>query len=221
MKIINQSQQEILSLFASVSDSEKFYLTGGTALALFYLKHRQSNDLDFFTNESEIIIPFSHHLEKELKESGMQTQRRRGMHSFVEILASKNEGSTIIHLAKDSPFRLDAVKEFPEYPKLKIDGLIDIASNKLLALFGRATLRDFIDIYFLVKKTGFTIEELSFKTKEKDPGFDSYWLGVALERINTFKDDAPEMLLLVEPVNFKEMLDFFNQWREQITKKLL
>lgn len=29
--------------------TEDFFLTGGTALSVFYLHHRQSNDLDFFT----------------------------------------------------------------------------------------------------------------------------------------------------------------------------
>lgn len=204
-----------------VLDNEEFYLTGGTALALFYLRHRRSNDLDFFTNNPDIIIPFSYQLEEKLKNNEMQPQRQRGIHSFVEILVRKGEESTIIHLAQDTPFRLDKVKEFPEYPKLKIDSLVDIASNKLLALFSRATLRDFIDVYFLVKKTRFTPEELVSNAKTKDPGFDLYWLGVALERINTFKDEHPEMLLLVEPINFKEMLDFFNQWRRKITAELL
>jgi hypothetical protein len=92
---------------------------------------------------------------------------------------------------------------------------------ELWALFGRATLRDFVDIYFLVNKTKFLPEGLTGKAKIKDPGFDLYWLGVALERINTFKDDSPEMLLLVERADFKEMSDFFNQWRKKITKELL
>lgn len=221
MEVINKVQKDILSQFSVVLDNEEFYLTGGTALALFYLMHRRSNDLDFFTNNVELITPFSYRLEDRLKKNGMQTQRQRGVHSFVEILAEKGEESTIIHLAEDAPFRLDKLKEFPEYPKLKIDSLSDIASNKLLALFSRATLRDFIDIYFLVKKAKFTLEELMSKSKVKDPGFDLYWLGVALERINTFKDDSPEILLLIEPVNFKEMLDFFNQWRRKITRELL
>ena len=221
MEIINKVQHQILSQFSLVPDSEEFYLTGGTALSFFYLKHRKSNDLDFFTSNAELIIPFSHRLEKTLKKGEMQTQRQRRVHSFVEILVNKDEESTIIHLAEDAPFRFNTVREFPIYSKLKVDSLVDIASNKLLALFGRATLRDFIDIYFLVKKTKFTPEELSSRAKEKDPGFDLYWLGVALERINTFKDDSPEMLLLVEAVDFKEVLDFFNQWRERITRELL
>lgn len=123
-------------------------------------------------------------------------------------------------MAQDTPFRLEPVKEFPEYPKLKIDSLPDIASNKLLALFGRATLRDFIDVYFLIKKAGFSTTELMDKAKKKDTGFDLYWLGVALERINTFKTDSAEMLLLVEPVDFKDLIIFFNQWREEIGRRL-
>ena len=221
MEIINNVQREILSIFSKVSDSEHFYLTGGTALACFYLKHRKSNDLDFFTNNQELLLPFSRRLEEMLKTKKMETQRQRAFHSFVELLVKIDEESTIIHLAEDAPFRLEETKEFPEYPGLKVDSLVDIAANKLLALFSRATLRDFIDVYFLVAKAKFTSEDLMGKAKMKDPGFDLYWLGVALERINTFKESSPEMLLLVEPLDFKEVLEFFNQWRKKIAKEFL
>lgn len=221
MEIINRVQEEILEGFSKVSDSEHFYLTGGTALSYFYLKHRKSNDLDFFTASEEVIFPFSYHLEETLKSQKMDIQRQRGIRSFVELLVRKNTETTIIHLACDAAYRLEETKEFPEYPQLKIDSLIDIAANKLLALFGRATLRDFIDVYFLVNKARFGPQELMDKAKLKDPGFDPYWLGVALERINIFKDVSPEMLLLVETINFKELSIFFNQWRDRIAKELL
>lgn len=221
MEIINKVQKEILSQFGDIPDSNEFYLTGGTALSFFYLKHRRSNDLDFFTNTPDFILPFSYNLEDNLKNKGCLTQRQRGLHSFVEIMATKDRESTIIHLAQDAPYRLEAVKQFIDYPKLNVDSLKDIATNKLLALFGRATLRDFIDVYFLIKQKHFTAKELVLGAKHKDPGFDLYWLGVALERINTFTNDSSGMLLLLEKVDFKEMLSFFNQWREGITKELI
>jgi predicted nucleotidyltransferase component of viral defense system len=34
--------------------TKRFYLTGGTALAEFYLKHRLSEDIDLFTQEQEV-----------------------------------------------------------------------------------------------------------------------------------------------------------------------
>ena len=221
MEIINKVQAAILSQFGDILDSKEFYLTGGTALSFFYLRHRKSNDLDFFTNNPELTLPFSYNLEENLKKINCLTQRQRGLHSFVELVATKDKQSTVIHLAQDTPYRIESLKQFPEYPNLNVDSLIDIAANKLLALFGRATLRDFIDIYFLIKKRHFAAEDLIANAKQKDPGFDLYWLGVALERINTFKEDSPEMLLLCEKVDFKEMLSFFNHWREKIAKDLI
>ena len=106
-----------------------------------------------------------------------------------------------------------------EYPGLKIDSLIDLASNKTLALFGRATLRDFIDLYFL-NKEAFSQEKLIALAKKKDPGFDLYWFGVALERINSFSKETADMHLLLKPVKIEELKNFFQQWRKEIIKEL-
>jgi len=220
LELLSLLQKEILNIFGKLKGSKYFYLTGGTALAAFYLKHRKSHDLDFFTKDEEVILPFSFRLEEELKNKGMAVERQRMLGSFIELFVKKEVENTVIHLAQDSPFRFQEPKEFAEFSGIKVDSLVDMASNKLLALFGRATLRDFIDIYFLVKKGKFTPEELIVKAKAKDPGFDLYWLGVAIERINTFRKDSPEMFLLVEPLDFDELSAFFNQWRQKIAKQL-
>ena len=221
MGIINNVQKEILAAFATVLDSKNFYLTGETALAYFYLHHRKSNDLDFFTADEAIILPFSYQLEQALMAQKIKVQRHRAIHSFVELLVDHKGETTIIHLAYDAVFRFEDTRGFPEYPGLRVDNLTDIAVNKLLALFGRATLRDFIDVYFLIKEAGFTPNGLMEKAKIKDPGFDLYWLAIALERINTFEEGSSENLLLIKPVNFKEIVSFFNQWRKDITKQLI
>lgn len=220
MQIISNIQKRILSLFGGAAGSDSFYLTGGTALAEFYLKHRKSNDLDFFATIEEAIAPFSYNLEAALKKDGMEVIRQRAVHSFVELNAKQREESTIIHIAQDTPFRFEELKEFPQYPKLRVDSLVDIASNKLLALFGRAALRDFVDVYFLVKKDFFTFEMLVEKAKLKDPGFDLYWLAVAFERIKAFNKDAPDLLMVAEELEFKDLLSFFDQRRKEIAGKL-
>lgn len=220
LEVISPIQKTILHHFGNTPDSEQFYLTGGTALAYFYLKHRKSNDLDFFTSIPEIITPFSHQLEATLKGQEMSVERRRGFHSFVEFFVKKEKEATIVQLALDSAFRFDQTVEFPEYPHLKVDSLVDIASNKLLALFGRAALRDFIDVYSLVKKELFTLDDLMDKAKKKDLGFDLYWLGIAFERIKTFDQNSTEMLLLMEPLDFRDLVAFFDHWLEKIIKKI-
>jgi hypothetical protein len=47
------------AVFAEEVFARSFYLTGGTALAAFYLFHRYSDDLDFFTNDQplEVVWP--------------------------------------------------------------------------------------------------------------------------------------------------------------------
>jgi predicted nucleotidyltransferase component of viral defense system len=44
-------QDRFLEGFFAGPLAEQFYLTGGTALARFYFHHRESLDLDLFTND--------------------------------------------------------------------------------------------------------------------------------------------------------------------------
>ncbi|GFP31448.1 nucleotidyl transferase AbiEii/AbiGii toxin family protein, partial [Candidatus Hakubella thermalkaliphila] len=78
-----------------------------------------------------------------------------------------------IQIALDSPYRLERTKEIDG---VRVDSLIDIAAGKLLALFGRAAARDFVDIYFLIKEGYFNLDELIKKASEKDPAMDKYYL---------------------------------------------
>jgi len=50
MSILSDNQRRVLdTLSIERAVCEHFYLTGGTALAEFYLEHRFSEDLDFFS----------------------------------------------------------------------------------------------------------------------------------------------------------------------------
>lgn len=219
MEILTNLQRKILILFSNLPDKDAFYLTGGTALSAFFIKHRMSLDLDFFTNVEELILPFSQKLEASLKNANLIVERLRGFHSFIELSVSLSEDSTIIHIALDSPYRFEQTFESTEIPGVKIDSLTDIAGNKLLALFGRATLRDFIDVYFLAKEH-FDKKYLIEKAAQKDPGFDLYWLGVAMERINEYPEDSPDMHLLTRPCTMNELSEFYSTWRKEILKEI-
>ena len=53
--ILTPKQLEFLELVKIEPEiTKRFYLTGGTALAEFYLKHRLSEDIDLFTEEEEV-----------------------------------------------------------------------------------------------------------------------------------------------------------------------
>src|SRR5216684_1408125 len=50
--VLTPLQQRVLvTLFANGLADRGYYLTGGTALSAFYLQHRYSDDLDFFTRK--------------------------------------------------------------------------------------------------------------------------------------------------------------------------
>ena len=219
MEILTNLQKKILLRFSELNDKEAFYLTGGTALSTIFLKHRRSNDLDFFTNIEELILPLSQKLEASLIKEGFKVERLRVFHSFVELSVSSDNDSTVVHFALDSPFRFEQPSGFDEIPGIKVDSLIDIATNKLLAFFGRAELRDFIDIYFLVKEH-FNKIELIEKAAQKDPGFDLYWLGIAMERINDFTDDSPDLHLLARSCTMNDLKAFFRNWKKDILKEI-
>ena len=146
-------------------------------------------------------------------------ERARGLHSFVELRVTSLDASTVIHLALDSPFRFKQPVESKEIPGLKIDSLVDIASNKILAFFGRAELRDFIDVYFLSQEH-FTKKELIEKAGRKDPGFDLYWFGVAMERMRDFLDSSPDFHLLLKPCPISKLKNFFNVWKNEIIREI-
>jgi hypothetical protein len=55
---------------------------------------------------------------------------------------------------------------------------------------------------------------------QKDPGFDLYWLGVAMERINDYRDDTPDLHILTRPCTMKELRDFYSVWRKEILQEI-
>lgn len=61
-------QRKLLFDLGKVSDISHFYLTGGTALAEFFLAHRHSYDIDLFTAKNGLVTHFSKQLEKTLLE---------------------------------------------------------------------------------------------------------------------------------------------------------
>jgi len=182
--IITDLQKEVLLSFSNLMDSQHFYLTGGTALAEFYLGHRKSFDLDLFTAEKGLILPFSRVVEEELKEKFSVNIVRR-FETFIEFEVSKIDERIRVQLAYDSPFRFE--KPIDSHLGVKVNDYKDLIVDKFLAFFGRAEPRDAVDLFFILKREDFW--ELTRLASKKDPGFDLYWLAIALEKTKDFPDD--------------------------------
>jgi len=55
MNILTPFQETLLKEIGRSTLNEVFFLTGGTALSAFFLQHRYSEDLDFFTDQPEQV----------------------------------------------------------------------------------------------------------------------------------------------------------------------
>ena len=201
--ILSDFQKAFLHLFSSLPDQECFYLTGGTALAEYYLAHRLSYDLDLFTSEADLILPFSYRVEQAAQNAGLQVKIVRRFASFVEFEIKQGNNTLKIDLALDSPFRF-APADLGD-SGVMINDFQDMQTDKTLAFFGRAEPRDAIDLYFLLQNT--TFEELAELARQKDTGFDLYWFAVALNRTANLPDEIErwpvKMLLNFDPVLLK------------------
>jgi predicted nucleotidyltransferase component of viral defense system len=201
--ILSDFQRSFLRLFSGLPDQEHFYLTGGTALAEYYLAHRLSYDLDLFTSEAGLIAPFSYRVEQAAQSADMDITAVRRFASFVEFQVTQGKEQLKIDLALDSPYRF-APAELGDAGVL-VNGFTDIQADKTLAFFGRAEPRDAIDLYFLLQRT--SLEELAKLARQKDTGFDLYWFAVALNRTANFPDEIErwpvKMLVDFDPVALK------------------
>jgi hypothetical protein len=201
--ILSPLQRDFLILFSELQDQNYFYLTGGTALSEYYLGHRLSFDLDLFTSDADIILPFSYRLERAIESKGMQVAVIRRFASFVEFQVTHAGDSLKVDLGLDSPFRFAPVE--PGEYSVMVNDFLDIQADKTLAFFGRAEPRDAIDLYFLMQRTEInTLMELAGK---KDSGFDLYWFALALNKTADFPDEIVrwpvKMLVNCDPVALK------------------
>jgi hypothetical protein len=64
----------------------------------------------------------------------------------------------------------------------------DAVANKVCALFGRAEVRDYVDVDAILTSSRYTEDELVDLAAAHDPGFDRSWFAEALTAIDRLPD---------------------------------
>lgn len=204
MEIFTELQKQFLFEIAKSGLRESFFLTGGTALSAFFLKHRLSEDLDFFTEEPEQVQQVLPVLQEISKHLGLSIEVRRQFRTFLEVHIHGHDGRTIkCDFAQDSPYRLQPKILQADY-NIFTDNALDISCNKLSALYDRAEIKDFVDIFFINKEL-FPFSELLAAAKRKHVGLDDYWLAVAMIKI----EELGPLPRMVKPLELEELVAFF------------
>lgn len=216
-RLLTRSQRRFLRFFARLPDSQHFYLTGGTALAEFYLAHRYSYDLDLFTGIEGLILPFCRFMEQQAANRRIPIQVIRRFETFVEYVYEA-EDPFRIQLAMDSPFRF-AQPVLSRYGVL-VNDWDDLCIDKLLAFYGRVEPRDAVDVYCIVQRT--PLENLLERASEKDPGFDLYWFAVACQQVSTFPDDLTHWgVQMIIPLDAAAVKAYFQETADRVMAQSL
>jgi hypothetical protein len=203
--MLSPAQRMAIESFARLPDQERFYLTGGAALSEFYLHHRLSRDLNFFTTEQGLIQPFCRTLEVHFHQEGWQVRTIRSLACFAEVQLQRPGETEVLRLdlALDSPFQLET-QQLTSYQVL-IPSYHDLVVNKLLAFFGRTEPRDAVDLFFILQRE--SLDPLLDMAARKDPGFDLYWFAAALHKTQAFPDEPQRWPVMMQvpfsPVELK------------------
>lgn len=200
------------------SITKRFYLTGGTALAEFYLKHRESHDLDLFCEKEEvdpkIIEAFLKKFSPQLKITQIKPSQFLGLISYQLIYQDKNKLKVDFNY-----YPFPRIEKGIKFGNLQVDSIRDIAVNKIHTLFMKPRLRDYLDIYFVMIQKKYSLNRLILDAKAKfDWDIDRPTLGSQFLRIKDFAQrEFPKMLV---PFNRKEMEKFFLNLAKSLEKEI-
>jgi hypothetical protein len=201
-------KRDLLKEFFSINKS--FFLTGGSALGMFYLDHRKSYDLDLFS----ITDIDWHLLSNEFLYLCNKIKARVNLitatPTFRRYSVQRNEDTEIIDFVREMAVQVCAQKNI--FGDIIVDVPMEIAINKWCALFGRSELKDIIDLYFLQGKID--IWDAYDKVLQKEGGIDPSMLSYLLSQVKI--NELPEYLLSELSLNdldqfIKTVLSFLNK----------
>ncbi len=186
LQTISPGMQGLLSWLGEQEFLQRFYLAGGTALAL-QLGHRRSVDLDYFSERDEVHE---------------QTRRE------IITIANKRNGQIIENVDGNLLMLMDGIHVgffsygYPllesalEFDNVRLASLLDIGLMKLDALMGRGSRKDFYDLYFICRR--FPMADILAAGERKYPMMRDFAL-MSVESFLQFevadRDFQPEMLV--------------------------
>lgn len=215
-KIITKEQKLFLDLVSAEPYlCRKFYFTGGTPLAAFYLRHRLSEDVDLFSEEEVNIARtriFIGKVQKKLKLKKIDYRQFLGLHSF-QLFFPNNA----ILKVDFNYYPFPRIEKGIKYNNLAVDSVLDIAVNKVHTIAMKPRARDFIDIYFIIKEKKYSFEKLLMQAKVKfDWHIDSIQLGSRL----LLAGDVADYPRMLKKISHQEWRNFFIEEAKKLKRKI-
>lgn len=208
-KILTPIQERFLHALQKSELSKYFYWTGGTLLASHYLRHRLSEDLDFFSDQ----LFFDEYMAAQL----LELKKATGAKKMLET-KRLNRRQFLLKYSRQWLKVEFAYFPFPTLEKhrhlrgftIAVDSLRDLAANKLHACFERNEPKDIFDLYCIIQKKKYRFLKLfSWVEKKFGVSFDPVTtITKILKNIPTLQNLHP-YILNKDLFHLKTIKDFF------------
>ncbi|MCS7164421.1 MAG: nucleotidyl transferase AbiEii/AbiGii toxin family protein [Thermodesulfovibrio sp.] len=190
-KRLNKTHREVVLKVSDFLKDGDFYLAGGTAV-YYYLNHRVSEDLDFFTKEKIDFREWKNIFENsEILELSEDT-----IHTLIDKLK-------ILFFY----YPYDLLRKRIQFDLIELASLEDILAMKASAIIQRGSKKDFIDVYYIMKILKYDSHKLISLFQQKYGKFNP----LILKKAFVYFEDAdkePE-LRMIKPTDWKEVKEFF------------
>ena len=178
-------QNEILAAF--FARENRFFLTGGAALAGFYLGHRETNDLDLFTL-TDVLDDGVGLIREIARQLGAALESIQTSPDFRRLLMRRGAEAVVIDLVREHAAQEYSAKNIVN--GIRVDRPEEILANKLCTLLSRSEIRDLVDVRAL-EIAGYHVEDAIPAAAAKDTGLTPAQLGWVLSQIEIGKDVLP------------------------------
>jgi hypothetical protein len=196
-KVLPKGSLDLLSRLDEIDESflKGWVLAGGTGLAL-QLGHRVSEDFDFFRNDKFSIDD----MHRVFRAAGNYETLQELEHTFTVLACDVK----VSFFCVPDPFLFETYS----YRDFSIADVRDIALMKLIAVSGRGSRKDFVDLYTILRGGSPLQEYFDLIPKRYGSGrTNSYHILKSL----TYFDDAERepMPKMLEPFDWGECKKFF------------
>lgn len=198
-------QRELLKVVAGAPLFRDFFLTGGTCLSVFYLHHRVSHDLDFFTTGDLNLAGMAPAIRALLRPDAILATAK---HFFSCVVA----GIKVDFVMDPLSSRRERHSVLVDEVAVKVDDLDNIGPNKLCALISRGAPKDAIDCFVLYRESRDRFMRDYHIARSREALLDD--LMYAGEKLRVIAEEAPGILRAIGPdlmiaVHEQELAGFY------------
>lgn len=192
-----------------------FCLAGGYAVQAHGFVERLSKDVDLFTSTSSAAdFPTA-------VAAVVEALQIEGL-----TVVADREGLTFVRLQVADPLTgevsvMELGVDWRAYPPvtLAIGAVLhpdDAVANKVCALFGRAAVRDYIDVHGVLCSGRYTGAQLLRLAADHDPGFDATMFAEALRAVRRFPSSAFDPYRM-KPADVEALVERLCGWADEIS----